>query len=83
MCLLKKDLNQSMEIRCDNVVVQRLDRQERSDYLSVILKEFKNSQDRIECNNNNQRKAVVQLLKAIPTVWWNVSAWLQVRSGVR
>lgn len=66
VCLLKKDLNQSMEIRCDNVVVQRLDRQERSDYLSVILKEFKNSQDRIECNNNNQRKAVVQLFESHP-----------------
>lgn len=35
--LLKKDLNQSMEIRCDSIAVQRLGRQERSEYLSVIL----------------------------------------------
>lgn len=66
VCLLKKDLNQSMEIRCDSLVVQRLGRQERSDYLSVILKEFKNSQDRMECNNNNQREAVVQLFESHP-----------------
>lgn len=55
-----------MEIRCDSLVVQRLGRQERSDYLSVILKEFKNSQDRMECNNNNQREAVVQLFESHP-----------------
>lgn len=64
VCLLKKDLNQSMEIRCDSLVVQRLGRQERGDYLSVILKEFKNSQDRSECSD--QREAVVQLFESHP-----------------
>lgn len=42
--LLKKDLNQSMEIRCDSVVAEKLSRQQRSDYLSVMLKEFKEKQ---------------------------------------
>lgn len=41
--LLKKDLNQSLEIRCDGIVVKGLDNEKRCEYLSVILKEFKDS----------------------------------------
>lgn len=41
--LLKKDINQSLEIRCDQAVVKSLDKNERAEYLSVILEEFKNS----------------------------------------
>lgn len=42
--LLKKDLSQSMEIRCDSMLTQKMDRQERADYLAVMLKEWKSSQ---------------------------------------
>lgn len=40
--LLKKDLNQSMEMRCDTLATEGLSKQQRSDYLAVMLKEFKN-----------------------------------------
>lgn len=46
--LLKKDLNQSMEIRCDCMVTQGMDRQEKAGYLAVMLKEFKSSQGMIQ-----------------------------------
>ena len=39
--LLKKDLNQSLEIRCDNLVVKNLNKQQRCEYLEVMLNEFK------------------------------------------
>ena len=38
--LLKKDLNQSMEIRCDLSVTRYLKEKERADYLEVMLKAF-------------------------------------------
>jgi len=41
--LLKKDINQSLEIRCDQQVTQHLDDEGKVEYLSVILEEFKNS----------------------------------------
>lgn len=41
--LLKKDLNQSLEIRCDGIVASTLDKERRADYLSVMLKLFKDS----------------------------------------
>ena len=41
--LLKKDLNQSLEIRCDGIVARKLDKEKRADYLSVMLKLFKDS----------------------------------------
>lgn len=37
---LKKDLNQSMEIRCDLSVTEHLNEKERADYLDVMLKVF-------------------------------------------
>ena len=37
---LRKDLNQSMEIRCDLSVTEHLKEQERADYLDVMLKTF-------------------------------------------
>lgn len=40
--LLKKDLNQSMELRCDTLATEGFNKQQCSDYLTVILKEFKN-----------------------------------------
>lgn len=39
--LLKKDLNQSMEMRCDALATMGLSRQQNSNYLAVVLKEFK------------------------------------------
>lgn len=39
--LLKKDLNQSMEIRCDAVAVKGLGDEAKSEYLTVALEEFK------------------------------------------
>lgn len=42
---MKKDLNQSMEIRCDLSVTGRLEDAERADYLSVILSAFRESRD--------------------------------------
>lgn len=41
--LLKKDLNQSMEIRCDAMVTKGLDDEAKSDYLKVVMEEFKGS----------------------------------------
>ena len=41
--LLKKDVNQNMEIRCDQMVVKRISKEERADYLAVILKEFQDT----------------------------------------
>lgn len=48
MYLLKKDLDQSLEIRCDQVATQNLDKNQKVTYLEVILKEFKTS-----TTNNN------------------------------
>ena len=41
--LLKKDLSQSLEIRCDLTAVMELDYQLKSDYLAVVLNEYKDS----------------------------------------
>lgn len=41
--LLKKDLSQSLEIRCDLTAVKELDNQLKGDYLAVILSEYKDS----------------------------------------
>ncbi|MDE7476537.1 MAG: M56 family metallopeptidase [Lachnospiraceae bacterium] len=41
--LLKKDLNQSLEIRCDMMAVKGLDNQSKGDYLAVVLSEYKDS----------------------------------------
>lgn len=41
--LLKKDVNQNIEIRCDQMVVKRISKEERADYLAVILKEFQDT----------------------------------------
>ena len=41
--LLKKDLSQSLEIRCDMTAVKELDHQLKGDYLAVILSEYKDS----------------------------------------
>lgn len=41
--LLKKDLNQSLEIRCDDIAVNGLDKKNRADYLSAMLTVFKNA----------------------------------------
>ncbi len=41
--LLKKDLNQSLEIRCDLTAVKELDHQLKGDYLAVILSEYRDS----------------------------------------
>ncbi len=41
--LLRKDLNQSMEIRCDLSVSKYLNENERADYLSVMLDAFRES----------------------------------------
>lgn len=38
--LLKKDLTQGMEIRCDQLVVGQLNIKRRSEYLQVLFKEF-------------------------------------------
>lgn len=43
--LLKKDLNQSLELRCDQGVIKYLDCGEKSEYLQVILDEFKYALD--------------------------------------
>lgn len=41
--LLKKDMNQNIEMRCDQMVVKRISDEERAEYLGVILKEFRES----------------------------------------
>ena len=41
--LLKKDLDQSLEIRCDLSIVNHLSENERADYLTVMLKAFRES----------------------------------------
>ena len=46
--LLKKDVYQTIEIRCDRTVAEKLTRTERRAYLSVILKEYKASVERNE-----------------------------------
>lgn len=50
--LLKKDINQSLEIRCDQVVTQFLEDDKKAEYLSIILEEFKNSLG--ETKNQNE-----------------------------
>lgn len=59
--LLKKDLNQSLEIRCDNLVVKKLNRQERCEYLEVMLNEFKYSSELLNCEK--QRNMMLYLLE--------------------
>ncbi len=46
--LLKKDLSQSLEIRCDLMAVKELDNDLKGEYLAVILKEYK---DRVNTNS--------------------------------
>ena len=41
--LLKKDMSQNIEMRCDQMVVKRISDEERAEYLEVILKEFQES----------------------------------------
>lgn len=41
--LLKKDLNQSLEIQCDAMVVKKLANELKGDYLEVVLSEYRNS----------------------------------------
>ena len=43
MYILKGDMYQSIEIRCDQTVTKKLKSAERSNYLTVILKEYKAS----------------------------------------
>lgn len=52
--ILKKDLNQSLEIRCDHVVANGLDKELRADYLSALLKVFKNTGTAKDLNKYNQ-----------------------------
>lgn len=59
--LLKKDINQNIEIRCDQMVVKRISREERADYLAVILKEF---QDTMEGQQTGKKYVgIAQLLE--------------------
>ena len=39
--LLKKDLNQSLEIRCDSLVTKGISKEQRADYLSAMLSLYK------------------------------------------
>lgn len=41
--LLKKDLNQILEIRCDQAVTRRLNKAQTVAYLETVMKEFKNN----------------------------------------
>lgn len=41
--LLKHDLNQSMELRCDRMVVRNIGDEKRGAYLDVLLTEYKNT----------------------------------------
>ena len=41
--LLRKDMQQSLEIRCDGQVSKKMDSIRRSNYLAVMLKEFKDN----------------------------------------
>lgn len=43
MYILKGDMYQSIEIRCDQTVTKKLKSAERGNYLTVILKEYKAS----------------------------------------
>jgi len=43
--LLKKDLNQSMEIRCDMYVTNGLGTTQKSEYLKIMLREFKSQRN--------------------------------------
>lgn len=59
--LLKKDLNQSLEIRCDNLVVKRLNKQERCEYLEVMLNEFKYNSELLD--SEKQENMMLYLLE--------------------
>lgn len=59
--LLKKDLNQSLEIRCDYTVANGLDKKLRADYLSAMLTVFKNSGSSNDLSKYNQ--SMMQLLE--------------------
>lgn len=59
--LLKKDLNQSLEIRCDNLVVKRLNKQERCEYLEVMLNEFKYNSEVLD--SEKQENMMLYLLE--------------------
>ena len=41
--LLRKDMQQSLEIRCDGLVSKKMDSISRSNYLAVMLTEFKDN----------------------------------------
>lgn len=56
--LLKKDINQSLEIRCDQKVVQCIDNEKKAEYLTVILEEFKHSLG----VKNNQSEYIMEIL---------------------
>lgn len=59
--LLKKDINQNIEIRCDQMVVKRISKEERADYLTVILKEF---QETVEGHRTGRKYVgIAQLLE--------------------
>lgn len=59
--LLKKDINQNIEIRCDQMVVKKISQEERADYLAVILKEF---QETVEGYRTGKKYAgIAQLLE--------------------
>lgn len=56
--LLRKDINQSIEIRCDGVVVGGKNKISRSNYLAVMLEEFK--------DNSNTGEFVIQTKYEVP-----------------
>lgn len=51
--LLKKDLNQSMELRCDILATEGFSKQQCSDYLAVILGEFKDARKMTDDKNKD------------------------------
>ena len=80
--LLKKDLNQSLEIRCDQNVTQYLGKKDKARYLSVILNEFKNTADVSSDTSEymmeiwgNEEDDLVERFKMVANGKYHVSVW--------
>lgn len=53
--LLKKDLSQSMELRCDRMVVQQMGMNSRAKYLDVILSEYREADPKNALKKTNSQ----------------------------
>lgn len=82
--LLKKDINHSLELRCDQHVTQFLDKGKRAEYLSVILEELKHSVDSPKKSREyamevlGQEDSLVERFTMVANGKYSVPAWKRI-----